>query len=302
MRGFSRSLAELGHSKLGFASPIRLTLALVIVVVSVALAVSLHAPYWYLAILLAVPLSLRLSRNEAPTRLVALLDSQRGLFTDGNHFCGVLGGWLVHSDRTLPHIVFAESLLAASTSSDSKPSAYDGHAPIGFRFWHLSDVQGIEYESDKPSLCLNVKSGTEIIDLSHTKQRDRLVDEFAASPNWQKESQFSWRFEPNGLSILFFAVPVIAFGICTIATAAGFLKSGDLPLVEWGDVKNAKGKGRGFVFAAAALSSAFLFLQNNLPALACAAVGTVIVGAGLVLVYYSCVIKFQRISWRRGDS
>lgn len=138
-------------------------------------------------------------------------------------------------------------------------------------------------------------------DLSATKQRDRLVDQLVADGPWQSESQASWRFAPQLVSLLFFVVPIIAFGACTVACAAEWVQVADLPLVRWGDVRG-RGKGKGFLVLAAALSSAFLFLHDTVPALPRSAIGTFVVTVGLVLAYYSCVTKFQRIVWTQAKS
>lgn len=298
MSAYGRSMAELAQTNLGFAPPLRLTFGLLNAIVAVALAVGLDAPYWYWAILPAILLSLKLSRNEVATRLYALLDSQGGLFTDGTHFYGVLGGWLVHGERTLPQVAFAEYLLTANAGDDAKPSIYDRRAPIGFRCWRISDLQGIEFDSDKPKIRLNLKADTQSFDLSDTKQRDRLVSQLVAGDSWQSDSQASWRFAPQLVSLLFFVVPIIAFGACTVACAAEWVQVADLPLVEWGDVKGRR-RVKGFLVLAAAFSSFFLFLNDNVPALPRSAIGTVVVGAGVVLAYYSCVFKFKKITWTR---
>ena len=64
MSACSRSLAELGHSNLTLAPPLRLACALLTAIVAIALAVGLDSPYWYWAILPAIPLALRLTRTE----------------------------------------------------------------------------------------------------------------------------------------------------------------------------------------------------------------------------------------------
>ena len=300
MAAIRRSFAELVHSKVGLAPQLRLVFALLIVAVAVSLAITLKSAYWYLAILLAVPLVLKLSRNDEAIRLNTLMESQRGLSLDATQFYGVLNGWLVRGERKMPHIEFAESLLQTDPNIDVKPSLNYKGAPIGFHYCRLKDIQRIEHDSDKGELAVVTQAGSMKLNVGTGKHRDKLIEQLVDG-TWNKESLPSRRFAPNVVALLFFVVPLIVYGSCTVATSVGWVQVADLPLVDWGQVKNARRKARGILTMCAALSSAFLFLHDNVPPLPRCAIGVVMVVVGLILAYYSCVIKFKRIVWRVRD-
>lgn len=306
MAEIHRSFAELFHSKLGLASPLRLSFALVIVVLAVALAIVFKSAYWYWAILLAVPLALKLSRNDEALRLYALIDSQHGLSLDAIQFYGVLNGWLVRGERKPPQIEFAESLLQVDPNIEEKPSIFNKRAPMGFQHCRLKDIQRIEHDSDKNEITVITQSEPLKLNLGSKKCREKLIEQIVSEPAWtedaawQQQGTSTWRYAPNILSLLLFVVPLMLYGGGTVATAVGWVQVADLPLVDWVDVQKAHRKAKTMLTVCAALSSAFLFLHNNVPPLPLCAIGVVIVLAGLVLAYYSCIIKFKRVVWHIG--
>ena len=148
---------------------------------------------------------------------------------------------------------------------------------------------------------LNFKADTPTLDLLGTKERDRLVDRLVAGGAWASESHASWRFWPQVGILIFLVAPLIAFGGCTVACAAEWVQVADLPLVRWGDLQG-KGRHRGKLVVAAALSSVFIYLQDNVPALPRMAIGIAVFVAGLVLAYNSCFAKFNRVVWKHDQS
>jgi hypothetical protein len=295
-----RLLAELCHSKIGLASPLRLALAIATVVMAVVFDFVFKSAYWYWAILLAIPLILKLSRNDEAIRLYALLGSQSGLSLDAIQFYGILNGWLVRGERKMPHIEFAESLLRRDPHAAERPLDFDKRAPIGVHYCRLKDIQRIEHDSDKGELAVVTQSDSIALNLGVARRREKLVEQIVAQGAWQKESLPSHRFAPNIASLLFFVVPLILYGGCTIATAAGWVQVANLPLVDWGQVQKARRKARAVLTVCAAFSSAFLFLHDNVPPLPRGAIGVVVIIVGLVLAYYSCVIKFNKVVWKVG--
>lgn len=300
MASTHRSLAELFHSKVGLASPLRLAFAISIVVVAAAFAFVFKSAYWYWASLLTVPLVLKFSRNDEAIRLYALMDSQSRLSLDAIQFYGILDGWLVRGERKMPHIIFAESLLQLDPNIDVKSSIFHKRAPMGFHYCRLKDIQRIDHDSDKGELGVVTQSDTLKLDLGAEKSRDKLIEQIVAQGTWQKESLPSRRFAPNIMILLFFTVPLMLYGSCAVATAVGWVQVADLPLVNWGQVHNAHRKAKVMLAVCAAFSSAFLFLHDNVPPLPRGAIGVVVIMAGLVLAYYSCVIKFERVVWNVG--
>ncbi len=176
MVAIRRPLAELFHSKLELASPPRLAFAILVLAAAVVSAILFDSAYWYLAILLVIPLALKLSRNDEAIRLYTLIDSQGGLSLDANQFYGILNGWLLRGERKMPHIEFAEFLLKMNPDSDAKPSLQDKRAPIGFSYCRLKDIVRVEHESDKGDLTVVTQADSLSLKVGNSKRRDKLVE------------------------------------------------------------------------------------------------------------------------------
>lgn len=243
----------------------------VLIAAGLVLAMALSSAWPLLCLVPGLQLMFRLVRDSARARVKQLSQSDALVLKQSyREIYSVVGRYFVTGPIEDMTVNVIESLLEEQRRDGGRGAvANAGDRLDGVQIFSIDEIEAIAFTSGQ-SVCHVRYGGTDVeLKLSDESVRSAALDMLRHGREWVVNERSRVVFSFNFAAVVF-CLPVVCLGVATMLTSSGLMDKNQMPLLLMADVHRMKGGGKawGWALLYAAACECYLFVTEQLPAIA----------------------------------